>query len=185
MILIVGLGNPGSQYSNTRHNVGFMAIDKIVGRRSFNTHNKFNAILNESVIFGQKIVTIKPMTYMNCSGQTVVQIKNFYKIPIGNIIIIHDDIDLSLGSFKVKIAGGHGGHNGLKSLDNHIGSDYLRLRVGVGRPLLKEQVANYVLAKFTTQEEIIIDNLLEKISDNLQYLLNKDLEGFKKVMNCM
>ncbi|AIL65792.1 Peptidyl-tRNA hydrolase [Rickettsiales bacterium Ac37b] len=183
MILIVGLGNPGPKYSNTRHNIGFMAIDEIVSRHSsFSTHTKFNALLYESIISGEKIIAVKPMTYMNCSGKSLVQIKNFYKIPIDSIIVIHDDIDLALGNLKVKIGGGNGGHNGLKSLDSYIGVEYIRLRVGVGRPLLKEQVSNYVLAKLTTQELEIIDQLLVRISDNLEYIFKKDLEGFKKAI---
>lgn len=184
MTLIVGLGNPGPEYSNTKHNIGFMAVDEIVNRHnSFSMHSKFNALLYNSIIFGKKVIAVKPMTYMNSSGQSIIQIKNFYKLPLEDIIVIHDDIDLDLGTFKVKIGGGHGGHNGLKSLDSHIGVDYIRLRIGVGRPLLKAQVTNYVLTKFNTLELNTINQLLRKINDNLQFLLKKDLDGFKKIMN--
>jgi len=180
MFLIAGLGNPGEKYSHTRHNIGFLIIDKIVKNLSLsnNINNpNFKAIVTKS----QNSLYIQPQTFMNLSGESIVSIADYYDIPNSNIIIIHDDIDLEFGSLKFKIGGGHGGHNGLKSIDSHIGKDYTRIRVGVSKPSNKLDVANYVLSNFSKDEfvqlnESIINQAINAIQ-SLQH--NNDIEYIK------
>jgi len=180
MFLIAGLGNPGEKYSHTRHNIGFLIIDKIVKNLSLsnNINNpNFKAIVTKS----QNSLYVQPQTFMNLSGESIVSIADYYDIPNSNIIIIHDDIDLEFGSLKFKIGGGHGGHNGLKSIDSHIGKDYTRIRVGVSKPSNKLDVANYVLSNFSKDEfvqlnESIINQAINAIQ-SLQH--NNDIEYIK------
>lgn len=186
MFLVVGLGNPGSDYTNTRHNVGFMAADILSSRYNFSWINKpklKSEIASKDSEFG-KIYFCKPTTFMNLSGSAVLSITSFYKIPIEKIIVLHDDLDLPIGKIKYKIGGGAGGHNGLKSIDNAIGPNYQRIRIGIGKPEHKNHdVSNYVLSKFTIDEEIEITKALEVISQNFELLLSSDIEGFKRLMN--
>jgi len=159
MKLIVGLGNIGKEYEKTRHNIGFIAIDEIL-------KNQNHSIINKSSFKGELFKSgdylfLKPSTYMNLSGESVSAVKNFYKIDNDDIIVIHDDLDLKLGALKFKKGGGHGGHNGLKSIDSHIGNDYHRIRIGIGRPDDKSEVVNFVLGKFNKEE-------LEKLSPTLE-----------------
>jgi PTH1 family peptidyl-tRNA hydrolase len=172
MILIVGLGNPGKQYSNTRHNVGFMAADLVSDRLSFafSPNSKFNSEIAIGDAFDNKVIIAKPITYMNLSGDAVGSIAHYYKIPLEKIIVIHDDIDLKLGEIRVKRGGGHGGHNGLRSIDGHIGKDYWRIRVGVGRPENKDDVADYVLTNFSKDERVVIDETLHDAIAKVQVL---------------
>ena len=180
MFLIAGLGNPGEKYSHTRHNIGFLIIDKIVKNLSLsnNINNpNFKAIVTKS----QNSLYVQPQTFMNLSGESIVSIADYYDIPNSNIIIIHDDIDLEFGSLKFKIGGGHGGHNGLKSIDSHIGKDYTRIRVGVSKPSNKLDVANYALSNFSKDEfvqlnESIINQAINAIQ-SLQH--NNDIEYIK------
>lgn len=156
MKLIVGLGNPGKKYEKNRHNVGFLAVDYLI--------DKFNATKVSSKFKGElfksnDFLFLKPTTYMNLSGESVRMVKDFYKLSNDDIIVIHDDIDLKTGSLKFKKGGGSGGHNGLKSIDSHIGNDYFRVRIGVGRPQRKEEVVNYVLSDFTEDEFECIEKL--------------------------
>ena len=131
MLLLVGLGNPGPEYAGTRHNVGFMAVDTIVHRHGFGPlRSKFQGLISEGLISGEKILALKPLTYMNESGQSVGEAARFYKIPSENIIVCHDELDLPPGKVRVKTGGGSGGHNGIKSIDAHIGPEYRRLRIG-------------------------------------------------------
>ena len=150
MYLIVGLGNIGEKYQLTRHNVGFMVIDEITKNLSTSNIQKsnFHSTLEKS---GYDLYS-KPTTFMNNSGMAVHAIKEYYKLGIEDIIVIHDDIDLPFGTVKFKIGGGHGGHNGLKSIDSHIGKEYIRVRIGVGKPKDKADVANYVLDNFSKEE---------------------------------
>ena len=151
MFLIAGLGNPGEKYSHTRHNIGFLIIDKIVKNLSLsnNINNpNFKAIVTKS----QNSLYVQPQTFMNLSGQSVLSVKNFYKIDIEKIIVIHDDLDLPFGALRFKVGGGHGGHNGLKSIDELIGKDYIRVRIGIGRPENKKEITSYVLGNFTNDE---------------------------------
>jgi PTH1 family peptidyl-tRNA hydrolase len=150
--LIVGLGNPGKKYELNRHNVGFMVVDYLVDKLNATNAGNFKGLLFKSKNF----LFLKPSTFMNLSGESVVLVKNFYKIDNENIIVIHDDLDLKLGAIKFKRGGSSGGHNGLKSIDKYIGNDYYRIRIGIGRPERKEEVINYVLSNFNNEELVCI-----------------------------
>ena len=135
MWLIVGLGNPGGSYARNRHNIGFMAADEIVRRHCFSPwRSKYQGQIAEGTIAGEKVLVLKPETYMNLSGQSVAAAARFHKIPNGNVIALHDEIDLPPGKVRVKKGGGAAGHNGLKSIDAHLGNDYWRVRLGIGHP---------------------------------------------------
>jgi len=159
MTLIVGLGNIGNEYKNTRHNIGFIAVDKILTNLNYTTINKI-AFKGELFKSGNYLF-LKPSTYMNLSGESVGAVKNFYKIDNDSIIVIHDDLDLKLGALRFKKGGGNAGHNGLKSIDKHIGNDYHRIRIGIGRPEGEMKVVDYVLGKFKEEE-------LDKLAPVLQ-----------------
>lgn len=179
MYLLVGLGNIGKEYENTRHNLGFLCVDKIINNYNINNQQtKFNSNIYTGEIENNKIIIAKPRTYMNRSGIAVSQIKTFYKIPIENIFVFHDDLDLTFLRLKYKIGGGNGGHNGLKSIDEMIGKNYNRIRIGIGRPENKDQVINYVLHKFNNDELNQIDILNKKISDNILKLFSDKKDGF-------
>jgi len=150
MHLIVGLGNIGEKYHLTRHNIGFLVIDKMIKNLIFSNINKSNF---KAYVY--KIgydFFVKPKTYMNNSGEAIYAIKEYYKIETKDIIVIHDDLDLAFGAIKFKIGGGHAGHNGLKSIDSCIGKEYIRVRIGIGKPPRKEDVSNYVLSNFSKEE---------------------------------
>ncbi len=179
MYLLVGLGNIGKEYENTRHNFGFMCVDRIISDYNINNHQiKFNADIYNGEIEKNKIIMAKPRTYMNRSGIAVSQIKSFYKINIENIFIFHDDLDLNFLKLKYKIGGGAGGHNGLKSIDEMIGKNYNRIRIGIGRPENKDQVIDFVLHKFNDNELKQINLLNEKISNNIPKLFNNKKDDF-------
>ena len=147
--MLVGLGNPGSQYENNRHNIGFMAVDEIVRRHRFSAwRKKFDGLICDTVIDDAKIYALKPQTFMNLSGNAVQAMAAFYKIRPENIIIFYDELDLAPGKLRVKQGGGANGHNGLKSIDAHLGKNYWRVRMGIGRPEDKERVTGYVLGNF-------------------------------------
>jgi len=163
MKLIVGLGNPGPTYTYTRHNIGFLTIDKILDRTSANNISKKN-FLGELYKY-KDLLLLKPTTFMNLSGKSVQAVSSFYKIKPEDILVIHDDIDLPFGAIKLKKGGGHGGHNGLKSIDSLITKEYNRLRLGVDKPEFKTQVPNYVLSKFNENEQKMLDDFLDYSSD--------------------
>ncbi|PCJ29360.1 MAG: aminoacyl-tRNA hydrolase [Rickettsiales bacterium] len=186
MLLIVGLGNLGTKYQNTRHNVGFMAVDLISDRYNldWSTKSKFDADIASGECELGKIILCKPNTYMNLSGISVQKIKSFYNIPISDIIVIHDDIDVLLEKTKYKLGGGAGGHNGLKSIDSAIGKDYHRIRVGIGRPENpNHDVSDYVLGKFGAREEISIMQQLTKLEESIKLLADKDTDKFKAAIS--
>jgi PTH1 family peptidyl-tRNA hydrolase len=174
MHLIAGLGNPGEQYRLTRHNVGFMVVERLIGELN-PTPVKKSAFKGELYKAGD-ILLLKPLTYMNRSGESVAAVKNFYKIDTPNIIVIHDDLDLPLGALRFKRGGGHGGHNGLRSIDAHIGSEYLRVRFGIGRPERKEDVVRYVLSPFSQKELACIEPVIDLAAKAALELARKDLE---------
>lgn len=175
MHLLVGLGNPGKDYEKTRHNIGFMVIDELVNSYSLSSpKTKFHGILSDGVIDGKKVLAIKPNTFMNRSGLCVGEVVNFYKIPLENIIVFHDEIDLVFNKVKVKSGGGHGGHNGLRDIDAKIGKDYKRVRIGVGHPGDKDKVSGYVLKNFSKEEQTPIERLIDNISSNISLLLKND-----------
>jgi PTH1 family peptidyl-tRNA hydrolase len=180
MHLLVGLGNCGIEYENTRHNFGFLLIDKIIARHKLvSQKKKFKSDFFAGEIFGKKVLALKPQTFMNLSGLAVLEAIKFYKIPLSNVIIFHDDLDLAFAKIKYKIGGGNGGHNGLKSIDENIGKEYARIRLGIGRPEhLKYEISDYVLSKFSKEELEIVEKINQKISDNFLELLNDNPQNF-------
>lgn len=186
MFLLVGLGNVGASYEVTRHNFGFLLLDQII--KDYNlTKLATKKLLSEiysGEINGQKIIAVKPKTFMNLSGNAVLEILSFYKIAVSDIIVLHDDLDLCLGKIRLKIGGSSAGHNGLKDINQKIGKNYLRLRLGIGRPENKNfEIADYVLAKFTKDELKIVEQVNEKISVLLPELIvrqraSKNLDNF-------
>jgi len=177
MTLFVGLGNPGTQYEDTRHNIGFKVIDKLVsdfGARDI-SKNSFHGQLYRSA----NSFFLKPTTYMNLSGKSVQPVKNFFKVELDDVMVMHDDIDLPFGAVRFKRGGGHGGHNGLKSLDEYIGKDYLRVRIGVGKPEHKSQVADYVLHDFSDTELVDLDKLVEHVANACKKLVEQELNTVK------
>lgn len=183
-ILIVGLGNPGAQYENNRHNVGFMALDAIADAYSFPAFSKKdNALISEGKIGTQKVYLLKPQTFMNLSGRAVQKFASFYKIPITHTIVIHDDIDMEMEKVRVKQGGGHGGHNGLKDIDALCGNNYYRIKIGVGHPGARDKVAKHVLADFTTDEMIGIKLKLDKIATHLPLMLEGSKDEFSSKVN--
>ncbi len=171
-MLIVGLGNPGSAYADTRHNVGFMVIDELVRRHGASSVSK--ASFEGDLFKFSSHFLLKPTTYMNLSGRSVVAVKNFYKID--GVIVIHDDLDLPFGALRFKFGGGHGGHNGLKSTDAAISKDYYRVRMGIGKPEHKGQVADYVLQPFSAREQEHLDAWIRRTADSVEMLLKEPLE---------
>ena len=179
MKLFVGLGNPGKKYTNNRHNIGFMALNQIANDHSFSPwKNKFQGQITNGKLGDEKVILLKPETFMNLSGQSVSETIKFYKIKIEDIIVFHDELDLAPAKLRVKISGGHAGHNGLRSIHQHIGADYHRVRMGIGHPGHKDRVANYVLSDFAKNDQNWLQDLLFGISDGAIYLANNDAGKF-------
>ena len=178
-MLIVGLGNPGSDYETTRHNIGFMVIDELVHRHkagklsSLSFNGELYKFQNTSV-FLENHFLLKPLTYMNLSGESVVKVKQFYKIE--DVVVIHDDLDLPFGALRFKKGGGNGGHNGLKSIDSKISNEYIRIRMGIGKPEHKGEVASYVLSPFSQTQQKCLKEWIERCCDAVEYLLTHSLE---------
>lgn len=183
MLLIAGLGNPGAQYAKNRHNIGFMAVDAIHARHRFSPWvKKFKALIADGTIDGEKVLLIKPQTFMNLSGQSVGEAMRFYKLALDDLVVIYDELDLPAAKVRIKAGGGANGHNGIKSIDAHMqgllgGKDYRRLRLGIGHPGAKELVHNYVLGDFAKVDNEWLDLLFSALSDNLVYLVKKDDNG--------
>lgn len=175
MYIVAGLGNPGSQYSLNRHNIGFMAIDVIAEQYNFPPFKpKFNAHLSEGKIGDQRVILCKPLTYMNLSGRPIAELIKFYKIPLDHLYVLHDDLDLLPGTIKVKKGGGHGGHNGLKSIDACLGQEYWRLRLGIGHPGFKDAVSGYVLSNFKASDTEWLTDLLSAVAVEIDNLFSND-----------
>jgi len=183
MLIIAGLGNPGGKYAAHRHNIGFMAADEIVRRHSFGPwKSKHKAEISDGTINGEKVLVVKPQTYMNESGQAVGEILRFYKESINNLVVIYDELDLAPGKVRMKTGGGSGGHNGIKSIDAHCGKDYRRMRLGIGHPGHKDRVTNHVLGDFAKADHTWLDPLLQAIADNAGELANgKDANFMNKI----
>jgi len=175
MKLIVGLGNPGERYKQTRHNVGFMVLDKLIKQSTVEGWDKkFDSFFTKIIIAQKSMILLKPLTFMNVSGHAVQKVKNFYGIDPNNIVIIHDDIDLELGKIKLKKGGGDGGHNGLKSIIKLIGSEFSRIRIGIGRPE-KINVSSYVLNDFPEIEVSFLKKIILKSCEGINLLIaNED-----------
>ena len=179
MRLFVGLGNPGSDYTNNRHNIGFMAVDEIVRRHSFAPfRSKFQGQICEGTIAEQKVLILKPTTYMNESGKAVQAAMAFYKLPMDDIIVFHDEMDLAAGKIRLKTGGGHAGHNGIRSIQSHIGAGFQRVRLGVGHPGDKEKVINHVLKDFSKADQQWLDKMIKAIGVNISLLINDEESSF-------
>ena len=183
MYLLVGLGNPGSGYARHRHNVGFMAVDEIARSFEFGPwKSKFQGRFSEGKFGREKLLCLKPDTYMNLSGQSVGEAMRFLKIAPENVFVFHDDLDLARGKIRTKLGGGHGGHNGLRSIDQHIGAEYHRVRIGIGHPGSKELVHGYVLQEFSRDDETWLAPTLKSLSDHLALLLEgKEADYLNKI----
>lgn len=179
MLLLAGLGNPGAKYAGNRHNIGFMAVDAIQRRHGFAPWSrKFKAEISEGQIANEKVLLIKPQTFMNLSGEAVGEAMRFYKLEPGNITVLYDELDLGPGRVRIKVGGGHGGHNGIKSLDAHCGKDYRRVRLGIGHPGTKEAVHNHVLGDFAKVDRAWLEPLLDAIADNADMLIRGEESQF-------
>ncbi len=179
MKLIVGLGNPGAKYANNRHNIGFMAVDRIAADHGFSAwRSKFQGQIAEGRVGSDKVTLLKPETFMNLSGQSVGDAMRYLKLTSGNVIVFHDEIDLAPAKVRLKTGGGHAGHNGLRSIHGHIGPDYQRVRMGVGHPGHKDAVPGYVLHDFAKADQDWLDDELRGISDGIAHLVDGDGERF-------
>lgn len=173
MKLLVGLGNPGPEYQGHRHNIGFMALGEIARRYGFPSfRGRFQGRTSDGLIAGERVLLLMPETFMNRSGQSVGEAARFHKIDPALIIVFHDDLDLAFGKVKIKQGGGHGGHNGLRDLDAHVGPDYWRVRLGIGHPGDKARVHGYVLSDFAKSERADVDQLMDSVAETVPLLLS-------------
>ncbi|NOZ85246.1 MAG: aminoacyl-tRNA hydrolase [Deltaproteobacteria bacterium] len=179
-LLILGLGNPGKEYSRTRHNMGFMVADEVARRSnaSFKRRPKYLHASAESA--GRKFLVVKPRTYMNLSGAALLSLLSGLKIEQGKVVVVHDDLDLPFGTLRLKVGGGHGGHKGVQSLIEAAGPDFIRLRIGIGHPGIREDVTEYVLSGFSEQEKELLPGLISKASDVIELISDK---GIMAAMN--
>lgn len=183
MFLIVGLGNPENEYSKTRHNMGFNAINKIAEQYNINVNkNKFKGLYGTGIIEGEKVILLKPQTYMNLSGESIIEIMNFYKIDIKNLIVIYDDMDIEKGKIKIRKSGSAGSHNGMKSVIHELNSkDFKRIRIGIGKPTEKSNLIDYVIGKVPENELKILDEgvlcaknaVTEMLKNGIDIAMNK------------
>lgn len=179
MKLFVGLGNPGPKYAGNRHNIGFMALDRIAEDHGFAPwRSKFQGLLSEGRLGREKVLLLKPETFMNRSGQSVGEAMRFYKLTPEDVVVLHDELDLAPGKCRVKQGGGHAGHNGLRSIHGHIGETYGRVRLGIGHPGHKDRVSGYVLADFAKADQDWLDDLLRGLSDGAPHLAEGDAGKF-------
>ncbi|MFL2834415.1 MAG: aminoacyl-tRNA hydrolase [Alphaproteobacteria bacterium] len=182
-ILLVGLGNPGEKYKNNRHNVGFMTLDHLTNKLKFGrSRTKFLGRTSMGSFKDIKLISFKPQTFMNESGRAVREASNFYKINPERIVVFHDDIDLAFGNVKLKKGGSNAGHNGLASIDENIGTNYVRLRIGISHPGEKEKVNNHVLGDFTKEEYENFEKILSKIHKNFDLIIDGNIKKFQSSM---
>ena len=165
MKIVIGLGNPGKKYEKTRHNIGFIAVDNLRKKMNISDEReKFQALVSEKNIDGEKVIFLKPQTFMNLSGNSVIEIVNFYKLdPKKDIIVIYDDMDLSFGDIRIREKGSSGGHNGIKSIISHIGEEFIRIKCGIGAK--EKDAVEHVLGEFNQTEQKDLDEILEKINN--------------------
>jgi len=179
--LIVGLGNPGREYQYTRHNIGFMVIDVLAERHGIGiTRKEKKNLLGKGNINSEKIIIAKPQTFMNLSGEAIGPLFSTYIDDIEDLIVVHDDLDIEFGKIKIKVGGGHGGHNGLRSIISHLGNDFVRIRGGIGRPSSGHDVSSYVLNRFSAVQKEKLNALTEKLADAIEVVLT---DGVKSAMN--
>jgi PTH1 family peptidyl-tRNA hydrolase len=179
MKLFVGLGNPGAKYADNRHNIGFMALDRVAQDHGFGPWKRaFQGMISEGRLGGEKVLLLKPETFMNLSGQSVQAAVQFHKIDLADVTVFHDELDLPPAKIKYKMGGGHAGHNGLRSIHAHLGEGYGRIRLGIGHPGHKDRVADYVLHDFAKADQVWIDDLMAGISDGIGELARGDAARF-------
>ena len=181
MHLVVGLGNPGRQYAQTRHNAGFHVVDRLAERWGGHVDRKqFGALVDSVRIGGASVVLAKPQQFMNRSGQAVASLRGFYKLEVDEVVVVHDEVDLDFGTVKLKEGGGHGGHNGLRDIQAKLGNNgFVRVRVGVGRPPAGWDTADYVLGRFSASEQAELADLVDRAADAVERILE---EGAAKAM---
>jgi len=183
MLLFVGLGNPGAKYARNRHNIGFMAVDAIAADHGFGPwRSKFQGQVSEGVLAGEKVVLLKPETFMNLSGQSVAAAARFYKLGAAEVIVFHDELDLTPGKLRVKQGGGHAGHNGLRSIQSHLGAEYCRVRLGIGHPGHKDRVSQYVLQDFAKADGAWLDDMMRGIADGAPWLAEGKPDRFQNAV---
>lgn len=183
MKCFVGLGNPGKKYEQTRHNVGFRVIDELAEKLNISLNQeKFKGIYGSGIVNGEKVFLIKPITYMNVSGECVRLFLDYFKIPLENLVVIYDDLDLPTGKVRLRQKGSAGGHNGIKSLISHLGTEkFNRLRIGISRPTTRMSIPDYVLGTFSTEEQKDIQKAIHKATDACEsFLTNTFLEVMNK-----
>ncbi|WP_102029466.1 aminoacyl-tRNA hydrolase [Salirhabdus sp. Marseille-P4669] len=182
MKCIVGLGNPGKKYDQTRHNVGFMVIDELARRNNWTLNKeKFKSFYTVEQMDGEKVILLKPQTYMNLSGEAVLAAKDYFDIELDDIVVIYDDLDLPPGKVRLRQKGGHGGHNGIRNIIDHVhDKNFNRIRIGIGRPEGRMPVVDYVLGKFSDEQKPLIENSIELASEAVEMWLTKP---FLEVMN--
>ena len=184
MLLLVGLGNPGSNYTNTRHNIGFKIIDAINLHFKLSKQKpKFKGLLTTGNIDSKKIYAIKPLTFMNNSGTAIKELIDYFKIDAKNVFVFHDDLDIDFGKIKAKFGGSSAGHNGVESIDKFIGKDYSRVRIGIGKPKGNMEIADYVLQNFDEDELLGIEKISKDITDSISMLVEKKLDLFSSTIN--
>jgi peptidyl-tRNA hydrolase, PTH1 family len=180
MLLLVGLGNPGRDYARNRHNIGFRIVDAIADARRFAPfRSRFQGLVSEGQIGTEKVLLLKPQTYMNESGRAVGEAMHFYKMQLGDVIVIHDELDLAVGRVRIKVGGGNAGHNGLRSISDHIGNDYRRVRIGIGHPGDKERVHGHVLGDFAKAEAPWVEALCAAAAGNAELLVRGEDSAFQ------
>lgn len=180
MFLLVGLGNPGSKYEKNRHNIGFMAVDDIVHRHNFSPERtRFQGLACDGRLGSEKVLALKPQTYMNESGRSVGDAMRFFKLEPAQVIVLYDELDIPHGKVKVKVGGGHAGHNGIRSITNHIGAEFMRVRIGIGHPGDKARVHGHVLGDFAKSEEYLTQTIIEAISKEIPSLIDGDTASFQ------
>jgi PTH1 family peptidyl-tRNA hydrolase len=179
MVLLVGLGNPGQDYAKNRHNIGFMAVDEIARRYSFGPwRRRFQGQAADGRLSGKRAFALKPETYMNESGRAVTQAMRYYRLEPEDVIVLYDEIDLDAGKVRCKQGGGNAGHNGLRSLDSHIGRNYVRVRLGIGHPGDRDRVSSHVLGNFSNADMMWVTNVIDAVSDAVPALAIGDIPGF-------
>ena len=180
MLLLVGLGNPGSRYAGNRHNIGFTAVDAVAKRHGIGPwRRRFQGVSAEGPLGGERALLLLPGTYMNESGRAVAQAMQFYKLELADVVVFHDELDLPPGKVRVKVGGGVAGHNGLRSISAHVGNEYRRVRIGIGHPGVKELVHPYVLSDFAKSERPWVEGLCDIIADNAQLLAKREDATFQ------
>lgn len=181
MHLVVGLGNPGARYARTRHNVGFLAIERLASETGASVERKlFGALAGEGSLAGHKMWFAMPQQFMNLSGQPTASLLGFYKIPLSSLVVLHDDMDLPFGKIRVRQGGGHGGHNGIRDIQKLLGNDFIRVRMGVGRPPAPMDPADYVLGSWTPQEVAQLDGFVDTAASAVRSIV---VDGITRAMN--